>query len=158
MAPGGLRAGGEQVVAGVLKLDESSLKAVPDKSVGLPSRVIILESSGTIETKDDDCPGGRRPVIDGFKSEAEAREWIKTGLIAWIERYEGRLACLSEQFALPMFPYLRAVDAAAAPEHPASSLRRRHDENSVFNVVSFETGKPVRNVSLSWRGAWLDRP
>ena len=33
-------------------------------------------------------PGGRQPVIDGFKSEAEAREWIKTESIAWIEKYE----------------------------------------------------------------------
>jgi hypothetical protein len=47
-----------------------------------------------IETKDGQwsirlsLPGGRRPVIDGFKSEAEAQEWIKTDSIAWIERYE----------------------------------------------------------------------
>jgi hypothetical protein len=47
-----------------------------------------------IETKDGEwsirlsLPGGRRPVIDGFKSEAEAQEWIKTDSIAWIERYE----------------------------------------------------------------------
>ena len=27
-------------------------------------------------------------MIDGFKSEAEEREWIKTELIAWIEKYE----------------------------------------------------------------------
>ena len=33
-------------------------------------------------------PGGRQPVIDGFKSEAEVREWIKTESIAWIEKYE----------------------------------------------------------------------
>jgi hypothetical protein len=33
-------------------------------------------------------PGGREPVIDGFKSETEAREWIKTDSMAWIERYE----------------------------------------------------------------------
>jgi hypothetical protein len=47
-----------------------------------------------IETKDGEwfvrlsLPGGRQPVIDGFKSEAEAREWINTDSIAWIERYE----------------------------------------------------------------------
>ena len=33
-------------------------------------------------------PGGRQPVIEGFKSQAEAREWIKTNSIAWIEKYE----------------------------------------------------------------------
>jgi hypothetical protein len=35
-----------KVVAGVFKLDEASLKAAPDKTVGLPSSGIILESSG----------------------------------------------------------------------------------------------------------------
>jgi hypothetical protein len=109
-----------KVVAGVFKLDEASLEAAPDKTVGLPSSGIILESSGKtaelvraarphntmngswpkavfkpIETKDGEwsvrlsLPGGRRPVVDGFKSEAEAREWIKTDSIPWIERYEG---------------------------------------------------------------------
>ncbi len=34
-------------------------------------------------------PGGRQTRIDGFKSEVEAREWIKTDLIAWIEKHEG---------------------------------------------------------------------
>jgi len=34
-------------------------------------------------------PGRRKPVIDGFKSETEAREWIKTDSMACIERYEG---------------------------------------------------------------------
>jgi hypothetical protein len=104
-----------EVVASVFKLDEASLKAAPDESVGLPSKGIILESSGKtnarphngtrdrstlkavfmpIETKDGEwsvrlaLPGGRQPVVDGFKSEAEAREWIKTGSIVWIERYE----------------------------------------------------------------------
>ena len=33
-------------------------------------------------------PGGRQPIVEGFKSEGEAREWIKTGSIAWIEKYE----------------------------------------------------------------------
>jgi hypothetical protein len=48
-----------------------------------------------IETKEGEwyvrlsLPGGRQPIIDGFKSEAEAREWIKTDSLAWIERYEG---------------------------------------------------------------------
>jgi hypothetical protein len=52
-----------------------------------------------METKDGEwgvrlsLPGGRQPVIDGFKSEAEAQEWIKTDSIAWIERYDrGKLA------------------------------------------------------------------
>ena len=84
-----------KVVADVFKLDEASLKAAPDKSVGLPSKGIILESSGKtdarphggtrdrstlkavfkpIETKDGEwsvrlaLPGGRQPVVDGFKS------------------------------------------------------------------------------------------
>lgn len=34
-------------------------------------------------------PGGRQPIVEGFKSEAEARKWIETDSIAWIEKYEG---------------------------------------------------------------------
>lgn len=34
-------------------------------------------------------PGGRQSKIGGFKSEVEAKEWIKTDLIAWVEKNEG---------------------------------------------------------------------
>jgi hypothetical protein len=34
-------------------------------------------------------PGGRQPQIDGFKTEAEARRWIKAQSAAWLKMYEG---------------------------------------------------------------------
>ena len=141
-----------KVVAGVFKLDEASLKAAPDKTVGLPSSGIILESSGKtdefvpsarphtmnvswpkavfkpIETKDGEwsvrlsLPGGRRPVVDGFKSEAEAREWIKTDSIPWIERMDRKIrrrqACVKPA---PPAAVMTADDVAMAPTPPGGS-------------------------------------
>jgi hypothetical protein len=38
-------------------------------------------------------PSGRQPQIDGFETEAEAREWIKARSAAWLKMYEsGRYA------------------------------------------------------------------
>jgi len=34
-------------------------------------------------------PDGRQPQIDGFKTEAEALEWIKTTSVAWLKIFEG---------------------------------------------------------------------
>jgi len=38
-------------------------------------------------------PSGRQPQIDGFETEAEARDWIKARSTAWLKMYEsGRYA------------------------------------------------------------------
>ncbi len=34
-------------------------------------------------------PGGRQTRIDGFKSEVEAREWIRDRSTAWLKMYDG---------------------------------------------------------------------
>jgi hypothetical protein len=34
-------------------------------------------------------PGGRQPQIDDFKTQAEARKWIKAQSTAWLKMYEG---------------------------------------------------------------------
>jgi hypothetical protein len=34
-------------------------------------------------------PGGRQTRIDGFKSEVEAREWIRSRSAAWLKMYDG---------------------------------------------------------------------
>jgi hypothetical protein len=33
-------------------------------------------------------PSGRQPQIDGFETEAEARDWIKARSTAWLKMYE----------------------------------------------------------------------
>jgi hypothetical protein len=34
-------------------------------------------------------PDGREPQIDGFKTEAEAQDWIKSKSAEWLKSYEG---------------------------------------------------------------------
>jgi len=34
-------------------------------------------------------PDGRQPQIDGFKTQSEARKWIKVQSTAWLKMYEG---------------------------------------------------------------------
>jgi hypothetical protein len=34
-------------------------------------------------------PGGRQSRIDGFKTQAEAQEWIKAKSTAWLKMYDG---------------------------------------------------------------------
>jgi hypothetical protein len=49
----------------------------------------------TVETKDGQwsvrvtLPGGGRPQIDDFKTESEARRWIKAQSAVWLKMYEG---------------------------------------------------------------------
>jgi hypothetical protein len=48
-----------------------------------------------VETKDGQwlvrltLPGGGQPEIDGFRTQAEARRWIKGQSAVWLKMYEG---------------------------------------------------------------------
>ena len=48
-----------------------------------------------VETKDGQwyvrltLPDGRQPQIDDFRTQAEARRWIKAQSAAWLKMYEG---------------------------------------------------------------------
>ena len=48
-----------------------------------------------VETKDGQwlvrltLPGGQQPEIDGFRTQAEARRWIKGQSAVWLKMYEG---------------------------------------------------------------------
>jgi hypothetical protein len=52
-----------------------------------------------VETKDGQwlvrltLPGGKQPEIDGFRTQAEARRWIRAQSATWLKMYEsGKIA------------------------------------------------------------------
>ncbi len=81
-------------------LRRGGLKFTLARRIALPHNAAMTSTKtktrfDAIETKDGQwvvrltLPGGGHPEIDGFRTQAEARRWIKGQSAVWLKMYEG---------------------------------------------------------------------